>query len=184
MADHPDPPEGNLYQPTCVFMLLFNEKEPHILAIQKSDTEGYPWRNQVALPGGHIDPDDANPVEAGFRELQEELNISRDQVCYVGCLGHFQTINHKDIQAFLGVWNGAGQLRHSPDEISRILAIPLKDLISVHITKGYHGRLPDVYTLIYPYQDVNVWGVTAKIFHHFLEVLYPHLGSIGDALYV
>ena len=41
------------YRPACVFLLFFNLETPRILAIQKSDTEGYPWRNQVALPGGH-----------------------------------------------------------------------------------------------------------------------------------
>ena len=123
-AAHPGPPEDGRYQSTSVFLLVFDKIKPHILAIQKADTEGYPWRNQVALPGGHIDPEDDSAMDAGFRELQEELNISRDQVDYVGSLGHFQTINHKDIQVFVGLWNGNGTIRHSPDEISRTLKIP------------------------------------------------------------
>ena len=48
----PGPAMPGPYKPTCVFLLLYNLAEPHILAIQKTDTEGYPWRNQVALPGG------------------------------------------------------------------------------------------------------------------------------------
>ena len=174
-AEHPGPPASGIYQPTSVFLLVFNDENPHILAIQKTDTEGYPWRNQVALPGGHIDPEDASAVDAGFRELQEELDIPRDRVDYVGSLGHFQTINHKDIQAFVGLWDGQGTIRHNPEEISRTLKIPLETLVDIHIREGYHGHLPDVYTLLYPYDDVTIWGVTAKILHHFIEVLYPHL---------
>jgi len=49
------PPAGNRYRLACVFLLLFEPADPHLLAIQKSDNEGYPWRNQVALPGGHVD---------------------------------------------------------------------------------------------------------------------------------
>ena len=177
-AAHPGPPEDGRYQSTCVFLLVFDKIKPHILAIQKADTEGYPWRNQVALPGGHIDPEDDSAMDAGFRELEEELDISRDQVDYVGSLGHFQTINHKDIQVFVGLWNGNGIIRHNPDEISRTLKIPLETLVNIHISQGYHGRLPDVFTLLYPYQDVTIWGVTAKILHHFIEVLYPHLVGI------
>ena len=45
----PGPPVPGPFKPTCVFLLLFNLAEPHILAIQKTDSEGYPWRNQVAL---------------------------------------------------------------------------------------------------------------------------------------
>lgn len=177
-AAHPGPPESGGYQSTTVFLLVFDPPHPRILAIQKADTEGYPWRNQVALPGGHIDPDDDSAVDAGFRELEEELNISRDQVDLVGTLGHFQTINHKDIQVFVGVWNEKGIIRHNPDEISRTLDIPLELLVNIHIAQGYHGRLPDVYTLLYPFQDVTVWGVTAKILHHFIEVLYPYLSRV------
>jgi len=177
-AAHPGPPEDGRYQSTSVFLLIFDQVKPQILAIQKADTEGYPWRNQVALPGGHIDPADDSAMDAGFRELQEELDISRDQVDYVGSLGHFQTINHKDIQVFVGLWNGTGIIRHNPEEISRTLKIPLETLVNIHIAQGYHGQLPDVFTLLYPYQDVTIWGVTAKILHHFIEILYPHLNGV------
>jgi len=96
----------------------------------------------------------------------------------VGSLGHFQTINHKDIQVFVGLWNGNGIIRHSPDEISRTLEIPLETLINIHVAQGYHGRVPDVFSLLYPFQDVTIWGVTAKILHHFIEILYPHLAGV------
>jgi peroxisomal coenzyme A diphosphatase NUDT7 len=173
LSVHPGPPSDRCYKPTSVFLLLFGNNRPKILAIQKADTEGYPWRNQVALPGGHIEPEDKSSMDAGFRELHEELNITRDQVEYIGSLGHFQTINNRDIQAFVGIWNGLGKLRHNTNEISRTLEIPLEEMVSLHVERGYHGQLPDVYTLRYPYEDVTIWGVTAKILHHFIEVLYP-----------
>ena len=83
-ATLPGPPSDTLYQSTCVFLLLFDMQEPHLLAILKSDNEGYPWRNQVALPGGHLDKDDASSVDTAYRELKEELNITRDQVELIG----------------------------------------------------------------------------------------------------
>jgi 8-oxo-dGTP pyrophosphatase MutT (NUDIX family) len=119
--------------PACVFLLLFNQPDPHILAIQKSDTEGYPWRNQVALPGGHLESTDSGPVEAVFRELEEELSIGKDQVDFIGSLGHFQTLTRpRDIEAFIGLWNGEGPVRFDAVEISRILKIPLKKLFGIH----------------------------------------------------
>ena len=39
----PGPPEPGLYKPACVFLLVYNLAEPYILAIQKTDSEGYPW---------------------------------------------------------------------------------------------------------------------------------------------
>ena len=167
----PGAPNDRIYKPTCVFLLVFELGEPYILAIQKADSEGYPWRNQVALPGGHLDAEDASPLEGAFRELEEEMGISRDQVEFIGSLGHFQTINHRDIEVFTGLWKAGGPMRPDPAEISRILKIPLRVLVRTHNTKNFNGRIPDVDELRYPFEDVVIWGATARILHHFIELL-------------
>ena len=169
----PAPPEPGDYKPASVFLLLFNFEEPHILAIQKADSEGYPWRNQVALPGGHLEEEDASPLEGAYRELEEETKISRDQVELIGSLGHYQTINGRDIEAFIGVWDATGPVRHDPSEISRILKIPLGMLVHTHHANNFHNRLPPVDELRYPFEDVVIWGATARILHHLIETLYP-----------
>jgi 8-oxo-dGTP pyrophosphatase MutT (NUDIX family) len=167
-------PEDFYRVPACVFLLLFDRPDPHILAIQKSDTEGYPWRNQVALPGGHVESTDADPVAAAFRELEEELNISQDQVDFIGSLGHFQTITRpRDIEAFIGLWNGKGSVRFDATEIARILEIPLKTLVGIHQAKHYHDREMNTHEVEYPFGDVVIWGATAKILHRFIELIYP-----------
>jgi 8-oxo-dGTP pyrophosphatase MutT (NUDIX family) len=176
----PAAPEGGSYKPACVFLLLFNAENPHILAIQKADSEGYPWSNQIALPGGHLDAEDASPLEGAFRELEEETNISPNQVRLLGSIGHFQTINNRDIEVFTGLWNGRGPVQHDPAEISRVLEIPLQVLVHTHLTKEYHNRTPDVHELRYPFEDVEVWGATARMLHHFIELLYPILEKNGN----
>lgn len=164
--------------PACVFLLLFNQPDPHILAIQKSDTKGYPWRNQVALPGGHLESTDAGPVAAVYRELEEELSIGKDQVELIGTLGYFQTLTRpRDIKVFIGLWNGKGPVRFDATEISRILEIPLKTLVGIHQAERYHECQPDIKELEYPFEDVVIWGATAKILHRFIELIYPLLSD-------
>jgi 8-oxo-dGTP pyrophosphatase MutT (NUDIX family) len=175
----PGPPESGFYKPACVFLLLFDLEDPHVLAIQKADSEGYFWRNQAALPGGHLDKEDTSPLEGAFRELEEEVSISRDQVKLLGSIGHYQTINHRDIQVFVGVWNAVGPVRCDPAEISRILNIPLRVLVQTHLSNNYHNRIPDINELKYPFEDLVVWGATARILHHLIELLYPLLGNIS-----
>jgi 8-oxo-dGTP pyrophosphatase MutT (NUDIX family) len=169
----PEKPPDALYQPTCVFLLLFEKKEPYILVIQKSDTEGYPWRNQIALPGGHMDTADTSPLNAAFRELEEELDIKKNQVELIGSIGHFQTINSKDIEVFVGLWNGKGPIHHDTAEISRVLEISLQTLLRIHNRNAYHGRSSDSYDFQYHLSDATIWGVTARILHFFLELCYP-----------
>ena len=182
-ADRPGLPVGAYYDSTCVFLLLFNnDGELNILTVQKTDNEGYPWRNQVALPGGHVDKEDAGPLEAAYRELEEELKITKGQVELMGSLGHFQTINRKDLNVFIGIWKTREPVSFDPAEISRVFEIPLKNLVQTHIEAGFHGRIPNVLELLYPFKEVTIWGVTARILHYFIELIYPIIvdGAVDD----
>lgn len=161
------------YRPASVSLLLFDPEQPRLLAIQKTDTEGYPWRNQVALPGGHRDRADASALATALRELEEELDIPPAQVEMIGSLGRFQTIAQREVEAFIGIWSGRGPVRYDATEIARVLEIPVDSLVRTHCKRHYTGRLPDVRELLYPYQDVVIWGLTAKIVHRFIERLLP-----------
>lgn len=169
-ADHPGPPPGNRFQPTSVMALMGVKPEPFLLLIQKADVPGYPWRNQMAFPGGHVDPEDSSRLAAAFRELNEETGISARHVEAVGSLGHFQTINNRDIEAFAGIWDQKQPVHWDPKEISRVFEVPICHLREIHYQQGFSGRMPGFDELIYPWEDVTIWGVTAKIIHHFMEI--------------
>jgi len=170
----PKPPTDNGYKAACVFLLIFNLDEcPLILAVQKADNEGYPWRNQVALPGGHMDKNDTNRLNAAYRELEEEVNIPREHVELVGSMGHFQTIFGRDVEVFIGLWNEKSRVVYDPAEISKMFKIPIDHLVKTHRKENFSGMAPDVNTLIYPYEGIPIWGLTAKILHFFIEMMLP-----------
>lgn len=171
---HPEAPDKTIFQPTSVMALFGMKEEPFLLLIQKADIEGYPWRNQMAFPGGHVDPVDLNREATALRELEEEMGISRKHVDLIGSMGHFQTINNKDIEAFVGIWDQSGEIVFDAAEISRVFRIPLSHLMAVQTEKNFINRSPGIHELTYPYEDVVVWGVTAKIIHHLLEMLFSH----------
>ncbi|MBF0228486.1 MAG: CoA pyrophosphatase [Desulfamplus sp.] len=181
-AYHPEAPDSNLFKPTSVIALFTPEEETGLILIQKADIEGYPWRNQMAFPGGNCEPEDLNRETTALRELREEMGIPSEEVHLIGSIGHFQTINSKDIEAFLGIWKKTGDIDSNlsnivfdKSEIARVFKIPLKHLIGVHKSKNFIGRLPNLYELTYPYQDVVIWGVTAKIIHHLMEIIMPNI---------
>ncbi len=171
----PKAPSASMPNSACVLMPLFEkDDEAHLLAILKTDTKGYPWRNQVALPGGHIDRNDQTALAAAYREIDEELGIRASELEPIGSLGHFLTIRQTEIEAFVAFFNGdRARLRFDPLEISQIIDIPLRTLIATHVAKRYENRIPDIAELIYPFgnQTVVIWGVTARIIHFFLEHL-------------
>ena len=171
-TEHPDS-EGEHLKKASVFMLMRTpETDPTILAILKANNKGYPWANQVAFPGGHQDPVDASPLSTAYRELEEETGILSDQVDLIGSLGHFQTIKSTEIEAFFGIWDGEEEeVVYDTTEIARIVMIPLGEVVKTHHEKAYSGRVPGWDELLYPVEDMAVWGATARIFHYFTELL-------------
>jgi 8-oxo-dGTP pyrophosphatase MutT (NUDIX family) len=157
--------------PTVVFLLFFRPQDWQILTIQKTNTAGYPWANQIALPGGHIDAGDASPLAAAFRELQEETGIEASEVDLFGSIGHFATIANKDIEGFAGYWKHPRPLQIATTEISRVLELPLREALQEHRARGYAGRRPPVEELAYTIDDTRIWGATARIIHCVCEHL-------------
>jgi 8-oxo-dGTP pyrophosphatase MutT (NUDIX family) len=170
-GSHPGPPEDGLFQSTSVMVLFVFNQKIELLFIQKADVKGYPWANQMAFPGGHRDKKDTSTKDTALRELAEEMGIKRDNVEVIGSLGHFQTINSKDIEAWVGIWNKKETIHYERSEISRVFHIPLTYLIDLHKKKGFHQQMPNVMLLKYPYEDILIWGVTAKILYHLIDVL-------------
>ena len=161
------------FKPACVFLLLYEKDgELRLPAILKADNHGYPWANQVALPGGHIDDQDESPEHTAFRELEEEMGITRSHVEFMGPLGHFQTLMNTEIQVFTGIWDNRETIRYDRSEIARVIDIPLNHLLTTHFKAGLSGRSPGWDELLYPVEDLVIWGVTAKIIHYFIELVY------------
>ncbi len=167
------PPCTGAGRPASVFLLFYWKKNsPYILTILKTDNQGYPWRNQVAFPGGRRDPSDPTPLAAAFRELNEEIGIEEKDVELICSLGCFPTIFDTEIEAFAGIWNGLGLSEHfDRNEISEIIEIPLQHLVSTHKEHGFSGHTPGIEKLLYPYKHVTIWGVTARILHAVIEAL-------------
>jgi 8-oxo-dGTP pyrophosphatase MutT (NUDIX family) len=163
--------------PTVVFLLFFRPEDWHILMIQKTNTEGYPWANQVALPGGHVDRSDASPLAAAFRELAEETGIQSAEIDFFGSIGHFPTIANKDIEGFAGFWKHPRPLQVCAAEIARVLELPVREALRTHRECGFSGRRPPVDELAYPVEDTRIWGATARIIQCVCEHLLAHEDS-------
>jgi 8-oxo-dGTP pyrophosphatase MutT (NUDIX family) len=164
-------PRKSAFAAASVMLLLYEKnRQPCMLAVLKTDTRGYPWRNQVALPGGHADPQDSSALDTALREVGEELGIRADEIQVIGSLGHFSTIRQTVIEVFLGIWDGdPASLCFDSTEIAQVIEIPVSALRQTHEMKGFAGRDPDISELTYPYADVTIWGVTARMVHFLLE---------------
>ena len=178
-CEPPAPSPEMTARPASVMLLLTRHTETSIQTIRKTDTQGYFWRNQMALPGGHLDPEDKSAKDAAFRELREELDIHPEQVEYMGRLGTFQTrLSHKNVDTFIGYIERQTPITIDPFEIAETFQVPVSYLVETHIARNFHHRNPNVDELKYPYHEFTFWGLTARIIHYFIEMLYPYLEGI------
>lgn len=182
VADRPSPPSREDCCPAAVFVLLAQREQTNLLLIRRAD-RGDPWSNHIAFPGGHLDSTDADALEAAYREAYEEVGIRREAITYLGDLGVFQTMTmNVEVRAFMGLWDGVGPLRMDPLEVAQLIEVPLGWLLQQHKRLEFAAQpsyqLGD--PLAYPLADTTIWGVTARIMHHLLEMISPITTVSGD----
>ncbi|MCK5541506.1 MAG: CoA pyrophosphatase [Desulfobacterales bacterium] len=179
-SNHPISPVNGSFQKASVLALFSYEKGTVLHFIKKADDTRYAWSGQMAFPGGHTDPEDNNRQETALRELKEEMGINKKNVEILGSIGHFTTIHNREIKVFIGIWNKKDEIVFDRSEISRVIPISLNYLVSHHIKKGFNKQKPDSYHLTYPFEDVVIWGATAKMIFHLIEILLPEINQVVE----
>jgi hypothetical protein len=83
------------------------------------------------------------------------------------------TIRTVCIEVFAGFYDETEKIIPLESEIARVVNIPFSNLFDTHMEKNFSGRNPGIDELLYPVEDLTIWGVTARAIHHFLEISAP-----------
>jgi peroxisomal coenzyme A diphosphatase NUDT7 len=177
----------------AIFLPLIRVKEElHVLF----EVRAHHLRRQpgeICFPGGKIDKDDDHAKAAAIRETLEELNLHSKDVSIVAPLdimvGYGQII-----EPFVGeICQDVNNIFPNKDEVEEIFTVPLdyfmdtkpeKYLVELHphpsvdfpfhyIPNGkkYNWRMRGINELFYEYNGRVIWGLTAKILYHFVQLV-------------
>lgn len=129
---------------------------------------------QIAFPGGRVDPQDHSPLEAAFREAEEEIGLDRSFVSPVGYLDAYLSSTNYLVMPVVGLVSPAYALDLNPREVAAAFEVPLGFLMDpahhqLH-SREWQGRLRRYYAI--PYGERYIWGVTAGIVRNLYEKLY------------
>lgn len=148
----------------------------------------------ISFPGGRIDATDVSPLAAALRETHEELGIDPTTVHVVGPLSPYITSSSFVTYPFVAIID-TNQIIHeyNKDEVEEVLTVPIDwllnyepymHLVSVEpmpsidfpfdkIVNGaqYKWRTRSMEEWFFDYEQYTIWGLTARILKHFIELI-------------
>ena len=129
---------------------------------------------QIAFPGGRVDPDDGSPLEAAYREAEEEIGLARRWVRPLGYLDAYLSGTNYLVTPVVAQVDPDYTLSINPDEVAGTFEVPLRFLMDganhqLH-SKEWRGRQRRYYAMLYG--EHYIWGVTAGIIRNLYERLY------------
>lgn len=139
---------------------------------------------QVALPGGRVDPDDADEIAAAVREAREETGLDTSGVEVLGTLPPLPLEYSRHlVTPVLAWWRHPSPIRAVDlAESAAVFRVPVADLLSpanrgttVLRRDGREWRGPG-FVVRRPDGEYLVWGFTAML----LDGLFTELGWTED----
>lgn len=154
---------------------------------------------EICFPGGRIDPTDKNQKQTAIRETTEELGIDESKIMHVSPLDFMVNPFGAIIYPHVGFLKDNTQLNPNPAEVAEVFAVPLSYLqekgpkiyeinfklepeesFPFHQIIGgekYNWQTRRMEEHFYYFEDKVIWGLTARILTHFLDVINKESSS-------
>jgi 8-oxo-dGTP pyrophosphatase MutT (NUDIX family) len=169
------PPDPTRRLAAVLLPLFKNATEYHLVFTKRTETVRH-HKGQVSFPGGSFEPADGDLLTTALRESYEEVGIRPEHVSILGRLDDLATFSTSfTISPFVGLIPYPYPFRPNPTEVAIVFDASLSILADPTVGRKYI-RAGDDGATIEDYEfhvDGHViWGATARLIHHFLEVVH------------
>lgn len=166
--------------------------ETHLLF----EVRSFSMRSQpgdVCFPGGRVDRDDRTELHSALRETEEEIGIDEKYIKNIIPLDYMVSEFGGIIYPFIGKVTSLDELSLNKKEVAEVFTVPLNYFLEnepekykvsfqvvpekdfpFHLIQGgedYNWRMRAMDELFYEYDGRIIWGLTARIIHHFVQVV-------------
>ncbi|ABI68346.1 NUDIX hydrolase [Syntrophomonas wolfei] len=188
------------YLKTAVLLPLVEYQNNLCILFEKRAADLNVQPGEICFPGGQIEAIDQGAKEAAVRETCEELGLDTGDIEVVAPLDIFVSPFNLIVNPFVGRIKDYQKIKIN-SEVEYVFYVPLNYLLKIEppcaplglklvLPQGYpydlipHGRN-------YPYRDARypqyfylwekevIWGLTARILNHFLDLLQSNQEEIN-----
>lgn len=143
---------------------------------------------QIAFPGGRLEPGET-AVDAALREAFEEVALDPAAVRVLGVGDAYETGTGFLVTPVVGWLAEPPVMRPDPSEVAEVFEAPWDFLMDAgNHQQGFHDRegQPRRWFWAVPFEQRNIWGVTAGIIRALRSRLYgderaPDIAAAEDA---
>jgi len=165
-------PPGPLVR-AAVLVPIIDRGEPALLFAKRTERVGH-HKGQISFPGGVVRPEDPSLLDAALRECDEEIGLAPHAVEALGTLDDTETVATQFvITPFVGLVREPPAWRPDGEEIEKVIEVPLAVLLEdgsfrVETWERAGGTRAEYF---FDYQGETIWGATARILKHYLELV-------------
>ncbi|NGQ95928.1 CoA pyrophosphatase [Brevibacillus sp. SYP-B805] len=148
---------------------------------------------EICFPGGHWETSDETEWHTALRETTEELQVPPESIRYLGDLDILVAPSQMIVYPFVGQLAMPERIHPNPDEVEEYFCIELERLLAIdpdcyetlvkveplpdfpfHLIpngREYAWRIGTLPQYFYEIDGRVIWGLTARILNHFLDVV-------------
>ncbi|WP_042455730.1 NUDIX hydrolase [Neobacillus dielmonensis] len=184
---------SNKYSKYAVLLPLIQKEDGIHVLFEKRSLNLRRQPGEICFPGGRMDSCDTDEKSTAIRETVEELGLPKEDITEVFPLDFMVTPFEMMVYPFAGIIANPDKICPNPSEVGEIFTVPLAYFMNhkpeiYHIEfkvepeknfpfdliiggVNYNWRTRGMEEYFYRYEDKVIWGLTARILAHFIEII-------------
>mgnify|MGYP003337726664 FL=1 len=165
---------GKKYRNSAVLIPLIRKGEDIQIILTQRSNNLPSHAGQISFPGGKVDAKDESPVDTAYREANEEIGLSREEIEHLGYLDITTTGTNFMILPVVASISNNFIPKLNNDEVESLVYLPLNYIADTNNLKLMNREIngEDRTFFVYEYDSYFIWGATARLLKALSERLF------------